>query len=128
MRLAEHIEGFETKRTTNFSTKVDEEDPNDAGLDVLQFYSFLSGKTGLDTLPLESQNTAKVGLEYLSIPVLLEETTDNSYIGAINENVKDLLMVHPTMAELPSSRSKLVLEDLWETENETKPQEYSTSI
>ena len=116
MRLAERIEGFETSRTTSFSTKEDVANPDDPGLDILQMFGLLSGSTRSESFPDDTKSLALSTSSYLSLPCLLEETTDNSFIGAHSEKVTELLKVHKSMRMLPNSRAKLVLQDLWELE------------
>lgn len=120
MRLAEGVEGIETTRTTNFSSKADLIDPNDVGMDVLEMYAFLSGKTGCDNIPTGAKEAATSMREYLSAPVLMEETTDNTFVGVPPEKAEELSQAHPTMKTLSSTRAKLVLEDLWQLEKGNK--------
>lgn len=135
MRLAENIEGFETSRTTSFSHKEDVVDPNDAGLDVVQFYSLLTGKSTIGSYcPIaiidDKRDRQMLLLEqsmlYLQIPVLLKDS-DDTYVGAWPEKSKDLQQEHVGMVEVPSNRAKLVLADLWETEQTKKQGEKALS-
>jgi hypothetical protein len=157
MRLAEQIEGYETARTTSFSTKRDKIDENDFGLDVIQMFGLLSSKqrsaldesllststaaassstastetvatettttatteTETETPPLTttipSQHAAMVelALKAIQLPVLMEDRADKSYIGVAPDRVN----VDPELQALTllsKTRVKLVLEDLWE--------------
>jgi hypothetical protein len=141
MRLAEQIEGYETARTTSFSTKRDKVDENDFGLDVIQMFGLLSSKrhsavdesststspaaaaaAATETPPLAtnipSQHAAMVelALKAIQLPVLMEDRADQSFIGVAPDRVN----VDPELQALtllPKTRVKLVLEDLWEIDN-----------
>lgn len=126
MRLAQNIEGHVTKRTTSFSYKADVVDVNDVGLDVVQFYSLLTGKVAPEALcPGTAPAPARAAqqewlaqtVRYLQVPVLLQDS-DESYVGAWPGKVEDLLREHHGMEVVPPQRAKLVLQDLWEIEEE----------
>lgn len=122
MRLAENIAGFETSRTTSFSHKHEVVDPKDAGLDVVQIYSLLAGRSTMDSYcpPSLDEKDRQVQLrlleqliQYTQLPVLLRDT-DDTYVGAWPEKAQDLQQEYRGMTRLSTNSAKLVLEDLWE--------------
>lgn len=128
MRLVEGIEGFETPRTTNFSTVQEQVDPNDVGVDLLDIYSLLRGSknngvvvnSSLDEAARRKQEELfRHTQEYLGLPVLLKDS-DGSYIGAWPEKVAQLKEEHKGMHELPKTKAIAVMEDLWEIEQKKK--------
>jgi hypothetical protein len=130
MRLATNIPGYETSRTTSFSTKLDvPDDPNDIpGYTMIQLYGVLStehsneitsvdGIQNTDTNPkTEREQLLQNAYQYMRIPVLLKDT-DGSYIGAHPNHVSSLLGAHRGMKLLDTThQAKLVLQDLYEKE------------
>jgi hypothetical protein len=122
MRLAENIAGFETSRTTSFSHRQDVVDPDDGGLDVVQFYGLLTGQSSIESFckPNIDEHERKQqlqlleqSLQYLQLPVLLRDS-DDTYVGAWPEKATDLQQEHRGMVELPKTCAKLVLDDLWD--------------
>lgn len=112
MRLAEQIEGYETARTTSFSTKQDKPDENDFGLDVVQLFGLLSKRPAGVTVPEEHSAMVEHVKKAIQIPVLMEDREDNAYIGMSQDRIKQ---PGHNLDPLPKSRVKLVLEDLWES-------------
>lgn len=60
-------------------------------------------------------------LQYLELPVIMKDRKDNedAYDGIFPQQVDDYKMLR--MVECPKTQVRLVLEDLWELENEEKP-------
>jgi hypothetical protein len=135
MRLAENIEGFETTRNTSFSHKAEPVNPRDfdAG-DVLDMYTLLQRYETLGNpeaavasfykehndrraTPWSTQDAEhhqallRNTIRYVQVPVILMDT-DQSFIGAPREAVEDLKRMK--LVEVPKTKVKLVLEDLWE--------------
>lgn len=110
MRLAEKIEGYETTRTTSFSTKTDQTDENEFGLDVVQLYGLLSNRSDRTNFPTEHLEHVRKAIQ---LPVLMEDKEDNAYIGMSTERSQQ--MGH-RLEPLSTVRVKLVLEDLWDRE------------
>lgn len=137
MPLATNIPGYETSRTTSFSTKLDvPDDPNDIpGYTMIQFYGLLSTEhsneiTSVDGIQntdtnrgvnhdhqkTEHEQLLQNAYKYMRIPVLLKDT-DGSYIGAHPDHVSSLLGAHRGMKLLDTThQAKLVLQDLYEKE------------
>lgn len=147
MRLAKHVAGFETARTTSFSNKTDAVDPNmPLGLDVIQLYGLVTQSVDLESFcahPLPAAGIATTGdaastaptrtttgtihaehrllleqsLKYLQVPMLLQDS-DGSFVGAWPEQAAVLQQAHLGMGPVPTYQARLVLEDLWELEQQ----------
>jgi hypothetical protein len=131
MRLAEQIEGYETARTSSFSSKRDKVDENDFGLDVIQMFALLSknqqqsggddestataaaSPQALLIIPPHHAAMVATALQAIRLPVLMEDRADKSYIGVAPDVAPELLALTP----VAKTSVKLVLEDLWEREH-----------
>ena len=119
MPLAANIPGFDTNRTTNFSTANDHDDDDEddtTGTTMLQLYTHLSQQpspapTEPTTDTIATTTTTEVvsttapddlasllqnASHYLQIPVLLlwQTSADQSYVGVTREEVPFLLQTH----------------------------------
>jgi hypothetical protein len=141
MPLASKIPGYETSRTSSFSHTVDVVHPGDIGLDIVQFYGILTGKSSISNhlrnIPSSSSSDSakqetmdqrnhhkqqellllENAIKYLHVPTLLKDT-DGGYVGAYPNKVSTLLSAHRGMIELDPNRAKLVLQDLYDMEHE----------
>jgi len=106
-RLADNVEGFNTTRTSSFSTTVEEEVP---GLDVVDLFRYLRDGTtvnGVDPQQLERLRAT------VQLPVLMRDT-DESFVGAPADQLDQLQL--RGLEAISKESVQWVLEDLAETE------------
>lgn len=133
MRLAEGVEGFETLRSTSFSTKTDDRQEEESLIDVVDIFRLIelkhqvgSSEKAVDKFLDENNKGGNKDnrqhekemlqmLECLEIPVILRDT-DQSLVGSWPDRVEELkqLKLEPVAA----STMKPVLQDLYERQVE----------
>lgn len=122
MRLAENVPGHDTKRTTSFSYRSDSDDT--FRLDVVEFYPLLlQGNSSVKQFYQQHSGTTKTSesdiaklqdtIRFLQIPCIMKDAQDNSYIGVRSDQVPFGL------EETNPEQVKLVIQDLWELEQQT---------
>ncbi|GAX15494.1 hypothetical protein FisN_8Lh206 [Fistulifera solaris] len=121
MRLAENVPGHDTKRTTSFSYRSDADET--FRLDVVAFYPLLAQTYSVDQLYQQlSHGVSKTfesdmdklhdTIRYLQLPLIMKDVQDNSYIGVRAKQI-------PFGLERTDSKQvKLVVQDLWEMEQQ----------
>lgn len=138
MPLAEKVEGYETIRSTSFSSKEEVIDPKDFGgtgdvLDIFELLHFKRKKGSTDEAVdafyrkhVSSERESKWDhedqerhktmlhnvLNSIELPIVMKDT-DNSMVGAWPSRVEELKEIK--LVELPPSQVKLVLHDLYDT-------------
>ena len=133
MRLAEGVEGFETLRSTSFSTSDEKKTESDLAVgDVVDIFHLLQMQrekgedaaietfclqhqlSQSDQLAEQNKNILRNTMQYLEAPVIMRDT-DQSLVGCWPDRVSQLEQLK--LSRMPQSTMKPVLLDLLENED-----------